>query len=57
MEAALDEVQREINVRIRCFPRWIKEGRVSKTDAKDRLQRLIKAGEMCQKVVDTQVPA
>lgn len=45
--AALDELQREINVRIKCFPRWIADGRLSNTDAKDRLQRLIKAGELC----------
>lgn len=43
IEEALDEVAREIAVRERCFPRWITEGRISKSDAKDRLQRMLKA--------------
>jgi hypothetical protein len=52
-DAAIDELQREINVRMRCFPRWIEEGRVSKTDAKDRLQRMIKAATLLQLALDT----
>lgn len=40
LQAALDELQREQNVRIRCFPRWVQEGRVSLTDAQDRLDRM-----------------
>lgn len=40
---ALDEVERELNVRSRCFPRWVQDGRVSRTDAKDRLDRLATA--------------
>lgn len=44
-EEALDELQREFNVRQRCFPRWITEGRVSRTDAQDRLDRLATAIE------------
>ena len=43
---ALDELQREYNVRARCFPRWIKEGRVSGTDAQDRIDRLATAIEL-----------
>lgn len=42
-QEAIDEVQRELNVRSRCFPRWIAEGRVSRTDAQDRLDRLASA--------------
>lgn len=37
---AIDEVEREFNVRERCFPKWIGDGRLTKTDAKDRLERL-----------------
>jgi hypothetical protein len=37
---AVDEVEREFNVRERCFPKWIQDGRLTKTDAKDRLERL-----------------
>ena len=51
--AALDEIEREINVRSRCFLRWIEDGRLSRTDAKDRLQRLIKAGQLCQMGIDS----
>ena len=43
---ALDELQREYNVRARCFPRWIKECRVSGTDAQDRIDRLATAIEL-----------
>lgn len=42
-QEAVDEVNRELNVRCRCFPRWITEGRVSRTDAQDRLDRLASA--------------
>jgi hypothetical protein len=40
---AIDEVHRELCVRRRCFPRWILDGRVSKTDAQDRVDRLATA--------------
>lgn len=40
LQEAVDELTREYNVRARCFPRWVDEGRVSKTDAQDRLDRL-----------------
>ena len=43
---ALDELERELNVRSRCFHRWIREGRVSKTDARDRLDRMASAHKM-----------
>jgi N-glycosylase/DNA lyase len=47
----MDEVGREVQVRARCFPRWISEGRVSKSDAEDRLRRLCKAKDALEKVV------
>lgn len=40
---AKDEIERELNVRARCFPRWVEDGRVSHTDATDRLDRLASA--------------
>ena len=43
LEEAFDELVRERNVRIRCFPRWVAEGRMSKTDAHDRLDRISSA--------------
>lgn len=36
---AIDEVFRELQVRKRCFPRWIEDGRISRTDAQDRIAR------------------
>ena len=39
LEEAIDEVFRELKVRKRCFPRWIDEGRISRTDAQDRIAR------------------
>jgi hypothetical protein len=54
LEEALDEVQREYNVRARCFPRWISEGRMSRTDAQDRLDRLATAIEYLTKLNDAQ---
>jgi hypothetical protein len=43
---ALDELNRELNVRKRCFDRWIQDGRLSATDAVDRLERLATAIEL-----------
>jgi hypothetical protein len=43
---AIDEVHRELCVRKRCFPRWITDGRVSKTDAQDRIDRLATAFDL-----------
>lgn len=40
MQQAIDECQREFNVRQRCFPGWIQNGKVSASDADDRLTRL-----------------
>ena len=56
---ALDELEREANVRSRCFPRWIREGKVSKTDAKDRLDRLGSAIKLLDALVraDGNMPA
>lgn len=43
IEEATSEIERECNVRSRCFPRWIGEGRVNRIDAQDRLDRLASA--------------
>lgn len=42
-EEALSEVERELNVRSRCFPNWINQGKVNRVDAQDRLDRLASA--------------
>lgn len=40
LEAATDECRRENEVRKRCYGKWIDEGRISRTDARDRTERL-----------------
>ena len=45
LEEALSEVQREVQVRKRCFPRWVSEGKLTRIDAADRLERLEAAAE------------
>jgi len=54
LSEAIDEVQRELNVRMRCFPRWIQDGRVSGTDAQDRIDRLQTALEYLRKATTVQ---
>jgi len=46
IQEALDEVHRELMVRKRCFPKWIGDGRVSETDAQDRVDRLASAHDL-----------
>ena len=46
VEAALGEIERELQVRERCFPRWVEEGKMSRIDAKDRMSRQIQAREL-----------
>ena len=53
-QEALDECRREFNVRARCFARWVAEGRVAKTDAQDRLDRL---GTACKLLEQLLAPA
>ena len=40
LQAALDEVERELSVRERCYDRWVQERKLSKTDADDRGTRM-----------------
>ena len=53
-QAALDELSRELNVRLRCFPRWVAENRVSATDAQDRLDRLHTAHHLLKRLIQTE---
>ena len=54
-QEALDEVVRELGVRERCFPKWVAEGRISNSDAKDRLRRQILAQKILLALLDTLV--
>jgi len=53
---ARDEVQRELCVRKRCFPRWIEDGRLSRTDAIDRIERLEAALYALNRAMDLAEP-
>ena len=53
IDAAVGEIQRERLVRERCFPRWVEEGKLSRIDAKDRLDRQILAEEILLLVLDS----
>lgn len=55
-QEALDECERELNVRKRCFARWIADGRVSRTDAQDRLDRLGTAVKLLQDGISAPPP-
>lgn len=52
VEAALSELTRELNVRERCFPNWIADGRLNRIDAIDRRDRLATAFKLLQDVAD-----
>lgn len=40
LEEALSEVERELQVRKRCYDRWVSDGKMGSIDAKDRFARL-----------------
>lgn len=62
LEGASAELTREIQVRDRCYGRWVAEGRLAKSDATDRYNRLQVGLALVTKVldcypqVDVQVP-
>lgn len=39
-EEAVSELQREMQVRQRCYDRWVQDGKLTSVDAVDRLDRL-----------------
>jgi hypothetical protein len=55
LDGAVSECQREYGVRERCYPRWVQEGKLSKIDARDRLDRLGWAVKVLQLLVDTRL--
>lgn len=50
LEGAQAELERELLVRDRCYGRWVNEGRLAKSDARDRYTRL-QAALACVKAV------
>lgn len=57
LERAVDEVKREVSVRERCYQRWVDEGRMSRTEAKERMFGMKKALEMLQNLLDSEAAA
>lgn len=46
------ELDREMGVRERCFPKWIEDGRLSRIDAKDRYKRMEVAQQLVNFMLD-----
>lgn len=42
-DEAAAELEREANVRFKCFDKWVAVGKLSQVDAQDRIERLISA--------------
>lgn len=54
-EEAWSEVEREIQVRARCYDKWVGEGKIAWADARDRLARLGKASQLLKALLENQV--
>lgn len=54
VEEAWSEVEREIQVRVRCYDGWIDAGKLSWADARDRLARLGEASRLLKQLCDMQ---
>lgn len=52
LQESVDELQRELQVRQRCFARWVTEGRLTRSDATDRYERLLTALNMLKEDQD-----
>lgn len=56
LEEATSEVDRELQVRRRCYSRWIDDGKMSSVDAMDRFERLEAASAALHKMLALQPP-
>ena len=56
LEEALSEVERELRVRERCFSRWVQDGKLTRIDAVDRVQRLESAWLYLDKMLTIKQP-
>lgn len=57
LEEAVSEVQREIEVRRRLYDTWVSNGKLSRVDAHDRLERLLSALRYLLSCSENTVPA
>ena len=48
---AASEVLRELQVRRRCYTRWVDDGKLTAVEARDRLERLERALEIVERAV------
>lgn len=51
-QEALAEVKRELDVRKRCFVRWVDDGKMSEVDAIDRYERLYTAAVVVEQYIE-----
>lgn len=49
---AQSELDREVQVRSRCFDKWVTEGRISWSDARDRMARLGAASKLLLRLIN-----
>jgi hypothetical protein len=49
---ALHECQRELQVRQRCYPRWVKEGKLTAFEADERANRLAAACQWLERYAE-----
>jgi hypothetical protein len=54
VEEAYGELQRETQVRARCFDRWVDDGKLAWTDARDRMARIAFATALFKHMLDTE---
>lgn len=54
LQRACDELAREISMRQRCYPRWVEEGRMSRTESKERMFGLVTAQEYLKNLLDSE---
>ena len=52
---ALDECSRELQVRKRCYDRWVAEGKLTESEARDRFERLASACFYLDQMVSDQL--
>ncbi len=50
---AWSECEREIQVRVRCYDKWIGDGKIAWADARDRLARLGEASRMLKEIIES----
>jgi len=52
LQEALDELDRELAVRHTCYDKWLAKGTLTKSDAKDRMERMVAAFKFLEEFAD-----